>query len=447
MFGALECNKVSREGKNVVEFAIDKYKLNNEQYLMALLCAKEMTEWQKAQAVQMAGDIDFQIFQQEVIEHRVWGLVMNNIRKLDLFPQECCAEISKKEKQQIFDSMKLTSELIKINRVFNKKSIRLLLMKGPMLGNRLYGDVTKRTSRDLDILVSLEDVDRAIDALNELGYQSRYSNKYTAKQMEYIYRQGHHFDFWNSEGIEIELHWRISETWDAAFEDLWGNRREINYIGEKITILGENEELMFLIHHGIGHGFHRMKWLIDIVELTKQGCVRWPQVIDYANRIKRLNELLAGIALCYAIEAFDMPDIFLEEIRFYQTKESIIINVCRESNENLLKAIQSAQRLINSMKTIVCYKNGSRNYTVDSKEYISYYHLYIREVDRFQDKKKIHRILERLQPGERDFNKVHLKDEFFALYYIIRIINWIHLLRKSKTNIDRRKDIRYNELN
>ena len=431
----------------MVEFAIDKYKLNNEQYLMALLCAKEMTEWQKAQAVQMAGDIDFQIFQQEVIEHRVWGLVMNNIRKLDLFPQECCAEISKKEKQQIFDSMKLTSELIKINRVFNKKSIRLLLMKGPMLGNRLYGDVTKRTSRDLDILVSLEDVDRAIDALNELGYQSRYSNKYTAKQMEYIYRQGHHFDFWNSEGIEIELHWRISETWDAAFEDLWGNRREINYIGEKITILGENEELMFLIHHGIGHGFHRMKWLIDIVELTKQGCVRWPQVIDYANRIKRLNELLAGIALCYAIEAFDMPDIFLEEIRFYQTKESIIINVCRESNENLLKAIQSAQRLINSMKTIVCYKNGSRNYTVDSKEYISYYHLYIREVDRFQDKKKIHRILERLQPGERDFNKVHLKDEFFALYYIIRIINWIHLLRKSKTNIDRRKDIRYNELN
>lgn len=415
----------------MISFQIDKLKLNNEQYLVALLSIKEMTEWQKKQAIELAANVNVENFQKEVVEHRVWGLVANNIQKLNLFADESSAVISKMAKQQIFDSMKLSRELVKVDQKFSERGIRLLVMKGPILGNELYGDVTKRTSRDLDILVSLEDIDRAMDALSELGYQTGYSNKYTPKQLECIYRQGHHFDFWDSEGREIELHWKISETMDITLEDLWENRRECAFAGGKIATLGNVEELMFLIHHGIGHGFHRMKWLIDIVEFIKQERVVLSEIIEYASNAKRLNEFLTGVFLCYAIEAFDMPDISLEQFGIHKKENNIVIDIYQEDDESLVKAVERAKKLIRAMEPIVCYRNGNRDYAVDSKEYINYYHMYVREMDYFQGKKKIQRLWERLQPGERDFNAFHLKDQYFVLYYFLRPVYWIGLIFKS----------------
>lgn len=414
----------------MISFQIDKLALNNEYYLAALLSVKEMTEWQERQAIKLATTIDNEKFQKEVIEHRVCGLVMKNIQKLNLFMEKSCEKISKKAKQQVFDSMKLSAELVKVNHKFCEKGICSLLMKGPILANELYGDVTRRTSRDLDILISFKDIDKAIDVLNELGYQTRYSNRYTPKQMANIYRQEHHFDFWNFEGNEIELHWKMSETLEITLEELWENRRERVFAGNRITIPGTIEEMMFLIHHGVGHGFHRMKWLVDIVELIKEECVELEDLFCYALDQKRLNELLAGILLCHAMEAFDMPDIELEELSIRTRGKSIIVDIHQDGNKQLKKEVESSIKLLNAMKPVVCNENGKRDYAVDSKEYINYYHTYVKEMDCFQGKKRIWRLWERLQPGERDFNIVQLKDEFFVLYYFIRPIYWIYLVAK-----------------
>ena len=414
----------------MVRFEVDKYELNKEYYLAALLSVKEMTRWQKNYAAELMTNVDGEKFQKEVIEHRVYGLVMKNVQRLNLFTEGNCAKINEKANQQIFDSMKLSSELVKINQKFSEKGIRLLMMKGPILGNELYGDITKRTSRDLDILVSLKDVDKAKDALNELGYQTRCFNKYTAKQMDYIYLQGHHFDFWSSEGREIELHWKMSETWDATLEELWENRREIKFVGKQIAIPGETEELMFLIHHGIGHGFHRMKWLIDIVEFIKQGRVVWADVIEYTCKTKRINELFAGVILCYVMDAFDMPDIVSENFSIHKEEKNVIIELYQDNDKQFAKAIESAKRLVSAMKPVVCYEQGNRDFIVDSREYIKYYHTYIKEIDSFQGRKKIQRLWQRVQPGERDFNWIHLKDQCFVLYYILRPIYWVYLVIK-----------------
>lgn len=418
------------KGKDVVRVEIDKYKLNNEQYLAALLSVKQMTDWQKEQALQLATEIDIESFQHEVIEHRVCGLVMDSIQKNHLLQEERCGEIKKKANCQIFEAMKLSAELVKITQKFFERGIPFLLLKGPVLGERLYGDVAKRTSRDLDILVSLQDIDRAANALKELGYQTKYFNQYTPKQMKHIYQQGHHFDFWNSEGTEIELHWRVSETLNITLEYLWENRKEVIFAGSPILIPGEIEELSCLIHHGIGHGFHRMKWLIDIVELLKQGYLDWNKIIEYASKMRILNELFSGILLCYAIDAFDMPNILTEKFRIYKNENKIVVELYQKYNKQLIKAWKSAKKLVNTMEPVVCYKNGNRDFVIDSREYIDYYHIYIKERDRFQGIKRIQRLWARLQPGERDFAVIQLKDQYFILYYILRPIYWIYLVIK-----------------
>lgn len=415
----------------MIRYEIKNYELNKEQYLAALLSVKQVTEWQKKQIAKIVENINSEMFQRETIEHRVYGLVLKNIQRYNLFNEESIVHIKKRVNQQIFDTMILSRELVKVNQKFSEKGIRFMLMKGPVLGSRLYKDVTLRTSRDLDILVSLDDIDKAAEALNELGYKTGYTNKYTQKQLKYIYQQGHHFDFRNSEGKEIELHWKVSEMMDTVLEDLWENRREILFAGSNIAIPSAMEEMMFLIHHGICHGFHRMKWLIDIVELIKQEGIVWSQFINYAYKTKRLNELFVGVILCYVIGAFDMPQILLGEIKIYNRDNHVVIEISDEEKKEIVKSIESAIKLMKAMQPIVCYKNGNRDYVVDSREYIKYYHLYVREMNRFQGKKRVKLLWERLQPGERDFNMIHLRDPYFGLYYIVRPIYWVSLRVKS----------------
>ena len=47
----------------------------------------------------------------------------------------------------------------------------LLVLKGPVLAVDLYGDVSLRTSGDLDILIPINDLDKAENFLLKLGYE------------------------------------------------------------------------------------------------------------------------------------------------------------------------------------------------------------------------------------------------------------------------------------
>ena len=111
----------------MVSFPIDKIELSDEHYLTALLSVKDMSESQKSQAIDLSTRIDTEIFQVEAIEHRVCGLVMNNIQKLNLFENSSYFQISKKANEQVFDSLNLSRELIRINQKFNEKNLQNII--------------------------------------------------------------------------------------------------------------------------------------------------------------------------------------------------------------------------------------------------------------------------------------------------------------------------------
>ena len=119
--------------------------------------------------------------------------------------------------------------------------------------------------------------------------------------------------------------------------------------------------------------------------------------------------------------------------KYYIRKEEkkIIIDILDEKNEQLIKAVESAKKIVQAMEPVICYKNGKRDDVVDSKEYIRYHYKYIKEMDCFQNKEKKWRMLERLQPGERDFNVLQLEDSLFWVYYVFRPIYWVMLKLKQ----------------
>jgi hypothetical protein len=83
--------------------------------------------------------------------------------------------------------------------------IRCAPLKGPQLGEAIYGDVGRRLSGDIDLLVAPEDLQRAVEVVGALGYDA---------PTDYIEASGLpqlHFGLRVARGElpSVELHWRI----------------------------------------------------------------------------------------------------------------------------------------------------------------------------------------------------------------------------------------------
>lgn len=83
--------------------------------------------------------------------------------------------------------------------------IRAAPLKGPLLGEAIYGDPGRRPSSDIDLLVSPEQLHAAVEVVRELGYLA---------PADFVYDNGLpllHFVLVHERGElpPIELHWRV----------------------------------------------------------------------------------------------------------------------------------------------------------------------------------------------------------------------------------------------
>jgi hypothetical protein len=86
--------------------------------------------------------------------------------------------------------------------VLERDGIRALPLKGPLLAERLYGDVGLRQSEDIDVLVAVADLERAGRSLGELGYLR--AGDGVAREPPAL-----HHTYVSPALPAIDLHWRI----------------------------------------------------------------------------------------------------------------------------------------------------------------------------------------------------------------------------------------------
>ena len=65
----------------------------------------------------------------------------------------------------------LCGEMEQVSKLFTENHIPLLFLKGPVIAADIYGDISLRTSKDLDILISITHVEKAEKLLLSLGYE------------------------------------------------------------------------------------------------------------------------------------------------------------------------------------------------------------------------------------------------------------------------------------
>jgi hypothetical protein len=83
--------------------------------------------------------------------------------------------------------------------------VHAMSLKGPTLGELIYGDAGRRLSHDIDVLVAAEQMSDAVAAVRRLGY---------AEPTDYVADDGLpllHFGLMHGDGLlpPVELHWRV----------------------------------------------------------------------------------------------------------------------------------------------------------------------------------------------------------------------------------------------
>lgn len=180
-------------------------------------------------------------------------------------------------------------------RALESAAVPVVVLKGPVLGERLYSDPRMRLSADLDLLIACNDLARATQALETIGFRAAQES-----QARFLRRYHYHIVLSRSCPPVIELHFRLCDGFGveiAAEEFLSRAGVHRTSRGTVAGILSPEDELLYLCIHAAGHRFLRLSWLYDIKLLLQ----RYPD-LDWTTLIARARSLHALAALLFTCE-------------------------------------------------------------------------------------------------------------------------------------------------
>lgn len=237
-------------------------------------------------------DTDWKLFVQLLIHHRLYPLIYPKLTDYDqsFFPPHILQIISYKYRLNTIEMLKLSAEMTELNTLFNEKEIKTIFLKGPALAFELYGEISLRTSGDLDILVSIDELETVNDLLCKVGYVK---DDYFSTTLEDWKWRHHHLTYFHSEkGIKLEVHWRLNPgpSKEPSFKELWERSSTVSFAGHNIHLLGKEDLFLFLITHGARHGWSRLRWLVDIHKLINRK-MDWKSLI---LKLKKYDYIKVG---------------------------------------------------------------------------------------------------------------------------------------------------------
>ncbi|HSU59020.1 MAG TPA: nucleotidyltransferase family protein [Bryobacteraceae bacterium] len=299
--------------------------------------------------------------------------------------------------QNAANSFLYASELVRVTDCLRREPIAALAFKGPTLTAQLYGKLSLRTIRDLDILVGQQQMDSALKVLQRCGYSpvpgsgGRFSLSSKLQKHVLLAHQ--------SLGFRIELHWAISErsfAFGLSFDQLWAARRDVAILGAPVATVGPEDLLLILSAHGTNHCWGSLKWICDIAEAIRAfPDLDWDHLVARAGRLGCRRMLLTGMTIANDVCSIDLPGP-VERARALYKPAGLM---SRQIPSGLLT---SGQPPVDLERTLT----------------------FVRSRERLRDRLRILTMFltPKLRPGPRERALIHLPDSLAALYIPLRLL-------------------------
>lgn len=344
---------------------------------------------------QYASDLDWELFMKLALHHRVYPLVYQRLKGMNesLIPSKVMTSLQQHYHNNVMKMLHLSREMSQLCEALKDNGVRTLLLKGPILATQLYGDLAHRTSKDLDILVDVDDVERVERVLGQLGYELQ-----DERILENWKKTSHHFSYEHKKhSTQIEVHWRLNPHYNKSFsfDLLWGRRNDVMLSHQIYHYLGNEDLLNYLADHGARHGWFRLRWLMDIARLL-------PMI--NGSDMKAHFERYGGQQ--YVGQAF----ILLSRLFSVDIPHDLTVLTMNS------KAHRLAQSALYYIKRIVKLN------PVPEKSVAWRYNRYLFSL--MTRKQKVSYILNKFLPNSRDASVLPLPKSLHFLYYPLRPFLW-----------------------
>ncbi|AHV95796.1 nucleotidyltransferase domain-containing protein [Paenibacillus sabinae] len=254
--------------RNVIDHGI----LSKELLLLLALLAKDKVDEMADRQPEMFADIDWKEFMRLAMHHRVYPFLYPKLSRMaeGKIPSGLVQWLKQEYCNNTVRMLHLSGEMDRLADKLADAGIPALFLKGPVLAQALYGDISLRTSRDLDFIVPLDKLAEAEALLVRLGYVEEI--EFETILGDWKWRQHHRTYNHPDVNIKAEIHWRLNPapSREPGFGELWERKRTSDALGRNIHYLGAEDLFLFLAAHGARHGWSRLRWLLDIKQLLLQ---------------------------------------------------------------------------------------------------------------------------------------------------------------------------------
>jgi hypothetical protein len=185
-----------------------------------------------------------------------------------------------------------------------RAGVPVLLLKGAVLADVLYGDVARRPQYDIDLLVRARDARRTRSILQSSGYRK-------------LRGDSHSISFTRG-AVHVDLHHalRSSPAYAINEDRLWSRAQSMTIAGQSVRTLAHDDTLAFLamsVTEDVGFGMQKLKNLCDIWLLARllDGTVDWDRW--FAVRTDEHTEALVANGCAIALDVLapepDTPEL------------------------------------------------------------------------------------------------------------------------------------------
>ncbi|MGC2793907.1 MAG: nucleotidyltransferase family protein, partial [Candidatus Sulfotelmatobacter sp.] len=252
--------------------------------------------------------------------HGTSSLLYQNLSRLeDTVPSPVLASLRQRYEGNIYKSLFLTRELMRIMDCLEGRGIDAVPYKGVVMSEVYYGDMALRQSGDMDLFVRKRDVGRIKSALSELEYTTRLV--IPDEVLEDYIAAGYEWTFDSPAGPNLlELQWALQPRFyavDFDMDGLFERAVKVTVAGRPVKTPCPEDLLLVLSVHAAKHVWGRLIWLCDIAQILKREILDWDRVQVRTRelgieRILRVTLLLAnrflGTAIPAAIESAVLAD-------------------------------------------------------------------------------------------------------------------------------------------
>jgi hypothetical protein len=215
-----------------------------------------------------------------------------------------------RRRRQEMRSQILLAALANLAEQFTSAGQPFVLLKGPYLAARFYGDVRGREFVDLDLLVPRADRARVFRLLAAMGYRRQSRSLFGAGLTSFFV---HGFDF-AAGNAHVDLHWSLSRQPSLQLDEskIWARRSFYPIDGRSYAVLSDEHEVVFAalsLLRDLERGRPKIKNVVDLVQIVAatDAAIDWEALLESGRGDGTLGPLVNVLGLCLEVaDAYDL---------------------------------------------------------------------------------------------------------------------------------------------